>query len=156
MCSFSSARCTELLTSQICFTHQDLADTSRSSCSLLDHKTKQPLLRAEALKVVERLQEHIVKELHQRWVASIPACAWHQRPGWLPQAYENHGRCVYSPEVADSMLLELNYGWHFQQSIKKRRLDPSIDGFYDQHSIEAVQVCVAYSRTFAKTTERFR
>lgn len=54
------------------------------------------------------------------------------------------------------MLLELNYSWHFQQSIKNRELDPSIDGFYYQHLIEAVQVCVACSRSFAKATGKFR
>ena len=49
--------------------------------------------------------------------------------------------------LGSDLLLELIYRWNLDRSISNRSLDGSIGGFYDQPTIEAIQVRWACVRT---------
>ncbi|CAM9925326.1 unnamed protein product, partial [Hapterophycus canaliculatus] len=123
---------------------------------LLDNKTKQPLLRPEALESAKRLREHIVADC----CSDAPKQALYFEAGRDPETLCALFRCVrgtndlegyhfhmrllvawcLSPRLAHLLLLEHNYRWNLRQSIKNRGLTAGVGGFYDQPMLEAIQV----------------
>lgn len=126
--------------------------------NLIDHKTKQPLFRADAREAVKRLRVHIAADcvgdpegiplyFQEGKDSSTGAPLYRCVRGTNDlEGYHLHMRmmtswCI-SPEFAHLLLLEHNYRWNLRQAIKNRGLDPAVGGFYDQSVIEAVQVCL--------------
>ncbi|CAN0004911.1 unnamed protein product, partial [Scytosiphon promiscuus] len=121
---------------------------------LLDNKTKQPLLRPEALEAAKRLREHIVADC----CSDVPKQALYFEAGKDPETLCALFRCVrgtndlegyhfhmrllvawcLSPRLAHLLLLEHNYRWNLRQSIKNRGVSEVVGGFYDQPMLEAI------------------
>ena len=123
---------------------------------LLDAKTKQPLLRAEAWEAAKRLRVHIeagclsdppgVALYFEAGKDSATGCSLFRcvRGTNDLEGYHLHMRplvalCI-SPLLAHLLLLEYNYRWNLRQAVNNRGLDSSVGGFYDQPVLEAVQV----------------
>ena len=124
---------------------------------LIDKKTRQPLLRAEAREAVKRLRVHIKADCltdpvglpmyFQAGKDSATGSILYRciRGTNDLEGYHLHMRllvawCI-SPRLAHLLLLEHNFRWNLRQAIKNRGLDPTVGGFYDQPVLEAIQVC---------------
>eukprot|EP00904_Undaria_pinnatifida_P008491 jgi/Undpi1/4772/HiC_scaffold_18.g08125.m1 len=122
---------------------------------LLDAKTKQPLLRAEAWEAIKRLRVNIKAGC----LSDPPGVALYFEAGKDSATGCSLFRCVrgtndlegyhlrmrplaawcISPLLAHLLLLEYNYRWNLRQAVNNRGLDSSVGGFYDQPVLEAVQ-----------------
>ena len=126
---------------------------------LLDAKTKQHLLRAEAWEAweaVKRLRVHI----RAGCLSDPPGVALYFEAGKDSATGCSLFRCVrgtndlegchlrmrllaawcISPLLGHLLLLEYNYRWNLRQAVNNRGLDSSVGGFHDQPVLEAVQV----------------
>eukprot|EP00904_Undaria_pinnatifida_P000541 jgi/Undpi1/10488/HiC_scaffold_29.g12938.m1 len=116
---------------------------------LLDAKTKQHLLRAEAWEAweaVKRLRVHI----RAGCLSDPPGVALYFEAGKDSATGCSLFRCVrgmrllaawcISPLLGHLLLLEYNYRWNLRQAVNNRGLDSSVGGFHDQPVLEAVQL----------------
>ena len=136
--------------------HQRFDLVIRVYDGLLDKKTKQPLLRADARLAAKRLRSHIAtgclsdpKDLSLYFqqgkdsVTGFPLYRCVRETNDL-EGYHLHMRLIVAwcipPRLAHLLLLEHNYRWNLRQAVKNRGLDASVGGFYEQPVLEAIQV----------------